>query len=137
MPALIRWYVKSALVFFVAALLVGVLRALEAQFPFLPPDLEEVYYHLLLVGWITQMIVGVAFWMFPKFTLAKPRGSESLAWITYGLLNLGLVLRVISEPLNKVQPGAVWSSLLILSALMLWLAGCTFVANIWRRVKLK
>jgi hypothetical protein len=72
LPRLARWYVRTALAYFIAALLVGVSLMLRLVLP-LPPAtqvavaaLQPVYFHLLMVGWVTQLIFGVVFWMFPK-----------------------------------------------------------------------
>ncbi len=137
MPPLTRWFVKSALVCFVAALLVGVSLAARSLLN-LPPvfaALQPVYFHLLMVGWVTQLIFGVAYWMFPKFSPAQPRGSERLGWATFALLNVGLLLRAVGEPLAAARAGAGW--LLALSAVLQWLAGMAFVVNSWARVKEK
>jgi hypothetical protein len=139
MPAITRWFVKTALGYFIAALLVGI--GLAARTPlhldFLPPGLGPVYLHLFVVGWISQLIFGVVIWMFPKYTREKPRGMEEVSWVVYVLLNLGLVLRAVGEPLAASRPGALSAWLLILSALLQWLAGLGFVANTWARVKEK
>lgn len=137
MPLLTRWFIKTALVYFVVALLVGVLLAFRSVAP-LPPSvgvLSPVYFHLLMVGWVTQLIFGVIYWMFPKYSTEKPRGSETLGWATFGLLNLGLLLRALGEPIQMLWPAAGWGWLLALSALTQWLAGIGFVANTWGRVK--
>jgi len=137
MPRLTRWYLRTALVFFVVALSVGVLLASGAVLP-LPAGvaaLGPVYFHLLMVGWVTQLIFGVVFWMFPKPSAARPRGSETLGWACYGLLNAGLLLRVAAEPWQALAPGALPGTLLALSAALQWLAGVAFVANTWARVK--
>ena len=105
-PALTRWFIKSALAYFVAALLLGVALAMPAVFA-LPPALavlSPVYWHLFIVGWVTQLIFGVVYWMFPRYSKEQPRGNESLAQATYGFLNLGLILRAIVEPLYTLQP---------------------------------
>lgn len=137
MPRLTRWYLRSALFCFVAALLIGVLQAGRGLFtlPAVVNALTPVYFHLLMVGWVTQLIFGVVFWMFPKPSTARPRGSEGLGWATYALLNMGLLLRVVAEPWQALAPGALASSALALSAVLQWLAGLAFVANTWSRVK--
>jgi len=99
--------------------------------------LSPVYFHLFMVGWVTQMIFGVIFWMFPIVSRARPRGSERLGWATYVLLNGGLLLRVVAEPANSVAPGGGWGWVLVASALMQWLAAVAFVVNAWPRVKEK
>ena len=122
---------------FVLAMLVAI--AIAAQ-PFLnlPPSIvvfQPVYFHLLMVGWVTQLIFGVAYWMFPKFSREQPRGNERLGWEIYILLNVGLILRVIGEPLTALQPDTHAGWILALSATLQLLAGWGFIANTWRRVK--
>jgi len=137
MPPLTRWFVRTSLAYLVAALLVG-LGLMLGPLVSLPPvfaALQPVYFHLLMVGWVTQLIFGVVFWMFPKQSNQQPRGSEGLGWATYALLNAGLLLRAIGEPLVAAQAwsGAGW--LLAASAALQLAAGWAFVANTWGRVK--
>ena len=139
MPPVTRWSVKLSLVYFLAALLVGV--AQTAQQPLgLPPALAvlgPVYVHLLVVGWITQMIFGVAYWMFPRFSKDTPRGSNALAVAAFALLNGGLLLRVVAEPIHSLHPGDGWGWVLVVSAVAQWLAAVAFTLNTWPRVKEK
>ncbi len=137
MPALTRWYLRTALVWFVAGLAAGVLLALRGWVA-LPPALAAltpVYFHLLMVGWVTQLIFGVGFWMFPKESSARPRGSERLGWAAYGLLNAGLLLRVAGEPWLSVSASALPRWLVAASAILQLAAGWAFAANTWRRVR--
>jgi len=134
MPTITRWFIKTSLIAFVAALLVGVGQA-APQAPAAVVAVGPVYVHLLVVGWITQMIFGVANWMFPKSSKDAPRGSDSLAIASYVCLNVGLLLRVLGEPVHTLHPttGLGWT--LVLSALLQWLGGMAFVVNTWARVK--
>jgi hypothetical protein len=139
MPPLTRYFIKSSMIYLAVALLLGV--AVEARAPLgLPPGLNTlrpVYFHLFMVGWVTQLIFGVIYWMFPKASPDRPHGSESANWATFGLLNAGLALRVVSEPLGALRPEAIWGWLLAISALLQWLAGVLFVLNAWGRVKVR
>jgi heme/copper-type cytochrome/quinol oxidase subunit 1 len=132
MPPITRWHVKLALVYLVAALALGIAQAAG---PETWAALFAVYVHLLVVGWITQMIFGVAYWMFPKFSKERPRGSNRLAVAAFVLLNLGLVIRAVAEPLQFRDPAASLGWLLAVSAAAQWLAGMAFIANMWPRVK--
>lgn len=139
MPFLTRWYIRSALVYLVTALLLAVVLALPNAIN-LPPFIRfmnPAYFHLFLVGWVTQMIFGVIYWMFPIVTRARPRGNEQLGWVSYVLLNVGLLLRVIGEPLVSTRPEAGLGWLLAVSALLQWLAAVLFVVLAWPRVKEK
>lgn len=137
MPLLTRFYLKSAFIYLAVSLLLGVFQALPSAYtPPIMSALTPVYFHLFLVGWVTQMIFGVIYWMFPIISRAKPRGNEQVAWATYILLNVGLLLRVVAEPLNSLLPAISWLGwLLTLSALSQWLAAVLFVWLSWPRVK--
>jgi hypothetical protein len=132
MPKIVRWHIKTALVYLVAALLLALLAALPPLTTRLP-GLFPVSFHLLAVGWLTQLIFGVVLWMFPKYSRERPRGSESLGWAVYILLNLGLVLRAVAEP--QLGRAPLWGWLLVVSAVLQGLAGMLFVSNTWPRVK--
>ena len=82
MPSLTRYFVKTSLVYLALGLLVGLALALQDVFS-LPVSLSglfPVYLHLLVIGWLSQLIFGIAFWMFPKYSREMPRGNESLGW---------------------------------------------------------
>jgi hypothetical protein len=125
------------MVYLAAALLIGLaltIRPLLTRLPFIGA-LSPVYFHLFLVGWVTQLIFGVVYWMFPKYTKDQPHGSETGWQATFWLLNIGLLLRVIFEPLQALQPGPIWGWLVALSAVLQWAAGLIFVMITWGRVK--
>lgn len=132
MPLLTRTFIKTAMVCFALALVFGILLALGVTNGLFP-----VYIHLLVFGWLTQLIFGVVFWMFPKKSVEQPRGNETLGWWTYALLNLGLLVRAIAEPIQSTQPNPISGWLLVLSAILQFLAGLLFVVNSWGRVKEK
>jgi len=139
MPPLTRYFVKTSLVYLVMALLIGVLLVIKdvLDLPASVAGMFPVYIHLLVIGWLSQLIFGVAYWMFPVFNREKPHGNEFMGWAVYILLNAGLVLRAVAEPWQSQLPnqGAAW--LLVLSAILQWLAGLMFVFNTWGRVKVR
>lgn len=132
-----RYFIRTALIYLLAAFLTGGLLlagqglALNSAIEVLTP----VFYHLLMVGWATQLICGVALWMFPVLSRERPRGDERLGWLTYGALNAGLLLRVIGEPLHAWRPSPWTGWALALSALLQTLAIWAFVFAIWPRVR--
>jgi hypothetical protein len=135
MPRLTRWYLRAALLYLVTAL---ALFSWEAAGPFgfaAPRGIGPLSFHLLVVGFVTELIFGVVYWMFPPHSKARPRGDERLAWTTYVLLNLGLWMRVVGEPFSAARAGGPWGGLLVGSALLQWTAGLLFVLNTWPRVK--
>jgi hypothetical protein len=139
MPQIVRVYIKAALAYFAIGLLAGFLLAAREALNLSQAinSLSPVYFHIFMVGWVTQLIMGIALWMFPKFTIAEPRGSERVNWAVFYTLNAGLLLRIVAEPLMALNVSGPWGPLLVVSALLQWLAGMGFIANAWRRVKEK
>ncbi len=137
MPTLTRWFIKSALVYFVLSLAVGVVIAAHRVVALggVVDALTPVYFHLFMVGWVAQMIFGVAFWMFPRYSRDRPRRSEPLALVTYVALNAGLIGRAVAEPMFSLAGGTTWGALLALSAALQWIAAVAFAVNTWGRVK--
>lgn len=137
MPVITRWFARLSLIYLLMALVVQVALAARGFFrlPSWLAGIGPVYFHLFMVGWVTQLIFGVVYWMFPKWSQERPRGYDSLAWACLALLNVGLLLRAVGEPALAAGARGIWPGVLIASALLQWLAGLAFVVNTWRRVK--
>lgn len=111
----------------------------------LPPDLlsfaerrglSMAAVHLLAVGWISQLIFGVALWMFPRPGRPRDLPRRRLDYAAYGLMNAGLLARLAVEPGWTVPAGGVtWRWTLLASAAVQWLAVLYFAARLWPRVR--
>ncbi len=137
MPRLTHYFIKTALIYLALSLILGAVLAARSAFD-LPAELaalSPVFFHLFLVGWVTQLIFGMLFWMLPKYSKEEPRGHEQIVWAAYLLINLGLILRVIGEPLVTWQPAWGLGWLLALSAILQLLGGWALIFTAWPRVK--
>ena len=142
MPTLSRYFIKIGLIYLVVALLMGTIMRLQPimNLPSQIQLLRPVYLHLIFIGWVTQIIMGVGYWMFPKLSREKPRGNERIGWAVLILLNVGLILRSIGEPGilisgdNEVlKTGFAW--MLAFASMLLLGAGWLFIFNTWGRIK--
>jgi hypothetical protein len=136
MPLIVRLFVRSALIWLMIGALAGAALLLDllpsASAGALSPGLT----HVVTVGWATQLIFGVALWMFPLLADRNaPRGPAWLSWAVYFCLNLGLVLRIIVEPLERLgnDLGAAAAVAAVLQTTAVWL----FAATIWLRIRAK
>lgn len=136
-PTLSRWFIKIGMLYFTLGLTMGTVMLAQPVMGWSSSLqlLRPVYLHFLFIGWVTQLIMGVGYWMFPKHSKEKPRGSERLGWLVFILLNVGLVLRSIGEPAVVLfrQAGLGWT--LAVASLCLLLAGWGFIFNTWGRIK--
>jgi hypothetical protein len=127
MPLLSRWALRAGLLWFALALAAGVALA----WPGVPAPAYPTYLHLLTVGWLTNLITGVAHWMFPRASAERPRGTTGVGWAGLALLNAGLVARGVGESV-PVGGRAAW--LAVAAALQL-AGGWCWVAHLWPRIK--
>lgn len=136
MPTPARWLIKTAFLHLVAALGIALVRAAQAGgvVPGEPSTFWLPQLHLLTVGWLTQLIFGVAYWLFPS-PGPHIQPSPGLMWVAYGALNGGLLLRVGCEP--GLVPGSVQRWGLVASAALQWSASLLLVVHFWGRVRPK
>ncbi|MDX1663778.1 MAG: hypothetical protein R3272_08290 [Candidatus Promineifilaceae bacterium] len=135
MPPLTRWYVRTALLYLFAALVLGVLRAARVIWQIPGAGVDALYLHLFMVGWITQFIFGFAYWMFPVFSREAPRRSPRLGRVVYVLLNGAILLRALALPVRSLSEGVDWQWVELLSTALLLVACLLFVVNTWGRVR--
>jgi hypothetical protein len=131
MPRLSRWFVRAAFISLLIGLGLGIARGWGHPGAVLDPTAL----HLLVVGWLTQMVFGVAFWLFPRHSAERPRGSEPLGWAVFGALQIGLILRLFAEP--GLLPGRITPVVLAISGLLQLAAAIGFAANTWPRIREK
>ncbi len=136
MPRLSQLMVRTALVWLIIGFGMGGLALWNKGLPFSSWvwTLRLAHVHALLIGWMVQLAFGVAFWIFPRLDASNNRGDESLVWLCYFVLNLGVALATLHDPLvGLVGPGGVWL-LPVLAAGMYLLAMASFAAHAWPRV---
>lgn len=134
MPTVTRWFIKAGLIYF----LMGVALAFAAELPFINSGalLLPVYWHMLVMGWLTQIIIGVSIWMFPRKWRDKNKRESVLTWLTFWLLNSGLILRFLTEPFLPIFYDTFSIQLIIITSAILQISAiCTYIAEIWPRVQ--
>ena len=138
MTPLVRRYVKTSLVFLAFGLLVGAYIVVsEFLFDIYPSRLLiTAHAHLLLVGFMLMMVMGVATWMFPRPAREDRRYRPELAEAIYWLMTMATVARAGAE-IAVASAGAVGLRWLIALGGVGQLLGATlFVLNIWWRVRM-
>ncbi len=90
MPLVARVFLRTALLMLVAG--IGIGAAGLAEPAWMTHERSVTHTHLLLVGWLINMVIGVAWWMFPRL----PGTVAPVPWVFAGwaALNGGLLLRV-------------------------------------------
>jgi len=95
MPRISIWYVRTALLHFLLGVSVGAweLAASASLFPSGGEGLRSIHVHVLLVGWLVQLALGVATWILP---FSRGVSSDSRLWGAWIGLNGGVLLSVVA-----------------------------------------
>jgi hypothetical protein len=135
MPELSRWYIKLSFIWLLLALSLSILQLLPGvQSNPVLQSAAPLRFHFLMVGWVMQLIFGVMYWMFPKASAERPRGRGGWNWAAFILLNTGLLLRGLTEPLLFEGPSVV-GILLAISGFVQWMAVVIFTIEAWPRLR--
>ena len=129
---------KTALIFFAAGLLLGVWILVEAALgPSRPLNpLVSAHTHLLLYGFVIILIMGVAYWMFPRPAKEDLRYSPRMAEINYWLATIGTSVRTMGELGEYLfSPWWIWMALIFAGSLLQTAGGLVFAWNIWSRIR--
>lgn len=99
MPPLTRRFLATAAAFLLTGVALGfvmlVRRDLLAEWP--TRDVVSAHTHLILVGAMLEMIVGTAWWLFPRPGRRDPAAPAWAAEAAWWLLTLGTALRAGAE----------------------------------------
>lgn len=129
MPRLSCWFIRAALLHLALGVTFGSLILFHKGMPVFPLvwRLLPAHIEFLLFGWIVQLIMGVGFWIFPRFW--RSRGDERPAWVAFGLLNFGVWLAALGPLLGA--PAVI----IVVARLAEVAAAVAFVLHAWPRIK--
>lgn len=130
MPRLSVLMIRAALLYLGVGFLFGGLLLFNKGVPFAGSiwRLLPVHVELLIFGWMMQLIMGVAFWIAPRFSVEPRYGRVVLARLAFVLLNAGTWLSAASQ----------WSgsaSFHLIGRMALLGAGIAFVFHLFPRIK--
>jgi len=138
MPPLVRRYIKTSFAFLIIGLLLGgYLTVGEFLVGAYPPRLTvTAHVHLLLVGFMLMMVMGVATWMFPRPAKDGTRYRPELAEAVYWVMTLSTALRAAAELAVGWGVAPFLRLLVAVGGLGQLLGAALFVINMWTRVRM-
>ena len=131
MPRLSVWMIRSALLQLGIGITLGALMLWNkgSLIDLRIWLLVSTHLELLIVGWLMQLALGVAFWILPRFSHEPRYGNVRLGWLGFGLLNVGVLLVILgiwTAGLQNLQP---------IGRLVEVIAAAILVSVLWPRVK--
>lgn len=137
MHSLVRRYIKTAIAFLVTGLAVGLwMVARRELWNRAPTPLQiSAHTHVILIGFVMTMILGVALWLFPRPEKTDARYSPLLAEVSYWLLTLGTGARFIAELSRDSTNAPALRWVVVLSSVGQVVALLLFFYTMWSRIR--
>lgn len=131
MPKLSIWFIRTALIHLFLGLIIGGLLLIQKSVGFFAEIwiLLPIHIEWMFLGWIFQLIIGSAFWILPRFSQPPFRGNETLVYIAYFVLNLGILIVVF---VHYFQFNLVFT---ILGRILEATAVILFAIHAWPRIR--
>ena len=122
----VRWFLKSSLVWLALGVALGVAMAVHPVWTVY----KAAHLHMVLLGFVTMMIYGVAYHVIPRFA-GHPLPSRTTPGIHWWMANAGLLLMVCGfiERATRATPGTI---ILSIGGTLSASAALVFVVMIWR-----
>ena len=138
MTPLVRRYIKTSFVFLLAGLVLGGwIIAAEFLVGRYPPRLFiTAHVHLLLVGFMLMIVMGVATWMFPRPAKDDTGYRPGLAETVYWLMTIATAVRAVAELWAGLSPAPALRLVIAAGGLGQLAGAGLFVLNMWRRVRM-
>ncbi|MCO5178678.1 MAG: hypothetical protein M9896_01360 [Candidatus Promineofilum sp.] len=130
MPSLSQWYIKLSFGYLLMGFTFGALLLAHKGQPLHPALWNWLPAHIewLLIGWVAQLTLGMAFWILPRFWKEPRRGNTTGAYVALVMLNAGIWLASLG-PVYHLSP---W--LLVAGRLLEAGAAITFAHAVFPRV---
>lgn len=137
MYSLVRRYIKTGVAFLFAGILLGswmlARRELYDEWP--SPFLVSAHAHVVFVGFVLNLILGVALWLFPRAAKSDTRYSPSRIGAAYWILTAATALRFAAEVLRAWSSWAVLRWTVLAGGVGQGIALALYFWTMWSRIR--
>ena len=137
MYTLVRRYIKTAIIFLAVGIALGAWMLVNRELHGRAPTEYETsaHTHLIFVGFVIEMILGVALWLFPRPHKDDTRYSPRLVNAAYWLLTVGTAIRAVGELARDSADGLALRWLIVCSGLAQVGGIGLFFYTMWTRIR--
>ncbi|MCF7809045.1 MAG: hypothetical protein K9M49_03450 [Candidatus Marinimicrobia bacterium] len=131
-----RLFIKTAFIFFIIGILSGLYLygAKAFQWP-VPYTLVSAHTHVLLMGGVYMMILGVAVWFFPRPPKDDQKYNPVLVLWFYWIFTGATGGRFVIEIIQGIYKNPIWITAGFLSAVLQVIASVGLVYSVWGRIR--
>lgn len=134
----VRYFVKTSIIFLLFGILAGLYLLIARYYLDIwpHPNLVSAHTHVILVGSVMMMIMGVALWFFPRPEKDDILYKPDLILATYFIITSSTLIRFFSQVISAfVLPNELLKFLLTISAFGQVIGIIIFFISIWGRIR--
>ena len=134
----VRYFIKTSIIFLMTGILTGLYMLIARKYfnEWPHTDLVSAHTHIILVGSVMMMIMGVALWFFPRAEKDDKFYKPGLILTTYFIITISTAIRFISQVISSfVQADTTLKFLLSASSLLQVIGIIMFFISMWGRIR--
>ena len=133
----VRYFIKTSIAFLVLGIITGLYMSYSKYF-FNSGNTQELisaHVHVILVGSVMMMIMGVALWFFPRAEKEDKKYNPDLILVTYWLMTASTLLRFVFQ----IVAGFIFikwlNDLIAITSTFQVIAILLFFYSMWGRIR--
>lgn len=133
----VRYFIKTSLAF----LVIGILTGLHMSFAKYisqtgyTQELISAHTHVILVGAVIMMIMGVALWFFPRAEKDDKKYNPDLILVTYWMMTIATALRFVMQVVGSYYYIPWVNVAIVVFSTLQVLAMILFFYSMWGRIR--
>jgi len=133
----VRYFVKTSIIFLIVGIFTGLYMSLDKHLFYtgFSPELISAHTHIILVGSVMMMIMGVALWFFPRAEKDDKKYNPDLILVTYWIMTISTALRFLFQVIGSfIESKYIETGISVFSIFQV-LAIILFFYAMWGRIR--
>lgn len=133
----VRYFVKTSIIFLVLGILTGLHLSFAKYISQMSysQELISAHTHIILVGSVMMMIMGVALWFFPRAEKDDKKYSPDLILVTYWMMTISTLVRFITQVIGSYYYIPWVNIIIVISSAFQVIAMILFFYSMWGRIR--
>ena len=133
----VRYFIKTSVIFLIAGIITGLYISLAKNIFKIPFGAEMIsaHTHIILVGSVMMMIMGVALWFFPRAEKDDRKYNPDLIKVTYWMMAVSTSLRFIFQVISSFTYEEWLNAFISIASFFQAAAIILFFYSMWGRIR--
>ncbi len=133
----VRYFIKTSIIFLIIGILTGLYMSVSKYIFNIgySQELISAHTHLILVGSVMMMIMGVALWFFPRAEKNDKKYNPDFILTSYWFMTTGTAARFIFQVMHNFILSEYIRLLIAISSVIQVFAMILFFYSMWGRIR--